>query len=104
MKINNVIIDECVSNEMKFFVKEGNVEDVENRWFSWSEVIGMVLKFKFEKGMGYEIYLGDRGCSIEEVEEEFSFDEMIEGGGEMFYEDEKVKLGLFEECIFVMVK
>ena len=104
MKINNVIIDECVSNEMKFFVKEGNVEDVENRWFSWSEVIGMVLKFKFEKGMGYEIYLGDRGSNIEEVEEGFDIDELIEGGGEKFYEDEKVKLVNFEECIFVMVK
>ena len=53
MKINNVIVDECIGNEMKFFVKEGNVEDVENRWFSWSEVIGMVLKFKFEKGVVY---------------------------------------------------
>lgn len=104
MKINNVIIDECVSNEMKFFVREGNVEDVENRWFSWSEVIGMVLKFKFEKGMGYEIYLGDRGSNIEEVEEDFDIDELIEGGGEKFYEDEKVKLVSFEECIFVMVK
>lgn len=104
MKINNVIVNECVGNEMKFFVKEGNVEDVENRWFSWSEVIEMVLEFKFEKGVGYEIYLGDRGSKIEEVEEGFEFEEMIEGGGEKFYEDEKVKLGLFEECIFVMVK
>ena len=103
MKINNVIVDECIENEMKWFVKEGNVEDVENRWFSWSEVIELVLGYEFEKGKGYEIYLGDRGCKIEEIEEGFSFDEMIEEG-ELFYEDEEVKLGLFEECIFVMVK
>ena len=104
MKINNVIVNECIENEMKWFVKEGNVEDVENRWFSWSDVIEMVLEYEFEQGVGYAIYWGERGSKIEEVEEGFDFDEMINGGGEKFYEDKKVKLGLFEECIFVMVK
>jgi len=79
MKINNVIVNECIENEMKWFVKEGNVEDVENRWFSWSDVIEMVLEYEFEKGVGYEIYLGDRGSKIEEVEEGFDFDEMSDG-------------------------
>lgn len=99
MKINNVIVDKCIENEMKFFVEEGNVDDVENRWFSWGEVIKMVLDYKFKKGKKYCLYLSYKGNEIKE--EDFDINDF---DGESFYDGDDVMLMNVDECTYIVVK
>ena len=97
--INDVIVDECIKNEMVFFVEEGNIDDVDNRWFSWSSVIKMVLDYKFEKGKKYCLYLSYKGNRIKE--EDYDVDGYSEG---CFYDGEEVMLMNMDECIYIVVK
>ena len=99
MEINNVIVDECIKNEMKFFAVEGNVDDVDNRWFGWSEVIKMVLDYKFEKGKKYCLYLSYKGNEIKE--EDYNIDDYSE---ECFYDGDDVMLMNVDECTYIVVK
>lgn len=99
MEINNIIVDKCIENEMKFFVEEGNVDDVDNRWFGWSDVIKMVLDYKFEKGKKYCLYLSYKGNEIKE--EDFDINDF---DGESFYDGDDVMLMNVDECTYIVVK
>ena len=105
-KINNVIIDEGVKEEMKWFRK--NVDEMlEDRWFSWSNVFEGINKFEFKKGLFYVCLSWDRMGFVEElkvdnVEERVKEEE--EEWGKRFYEDDKVVLINGEDGMMVWVK
>lgn len=106
MKINNVIIDEGVKEEMKWFRKNVN-EMLEDRWFSWSNVFEGINNFEFKKGLFYVWLSWDRMGFVEEfevdnVEERVKEEE--EEWGKRFYEDDKVVLINGEDGMMVWVK
>jgi hypothetical protein len=105
MKINNKIIDECISMEMKWF--QDNEGEVKDRWFGWSDVFEGVMEFEFKKGLYYiwccfgsmgrveEWDKGDIVVDVKMYEEEF---------GKRFYEDERMVLVSGEDGVLVWVK
>jgi hypothetical protein len=106
MKINNVIIDEGVKEEMKWFRENVN-EELEDRWFSWSNVFEGINDFEFKKGLFYVWLSWDRMGFVEEfevdnVEERVKEEE--EEWGKRFYEDDKVVLINGEDGMMVWVK
>lgn len=107
MKINHIVINECISNEMKFFVSQGHTHDVENRWFGWADVIEMVMDHKFTKGV-HCITLHHDGNSIEKESDADTIENYIEDGiiehGDIFYDKDGIKLVHIDECTYVIVK
>lgn len=105
-KINNVIIDEGVKEEMKWFRKNVN-EMLEDRWFSWSNVFEGINNFEFKKGLFYVWLSWDRMGFVEEIEVdnvEERVKEEEEEWGVRFYEDDKVVLINGEDGMMVWVK